>query len=130
MPCQRPPAPKPAPQQRRLIKSDEPTEVAALKQKLREIEAERTAFFQEGVFDLVQFLCGSSENLPPSNSPWTQHVIDALADFRGARETIENLKRENAEMAHALKVVANACALTPRNEDPRALAQRLVFKFT
>lgn len=126
MPCQRataPPKPKAAP-----CASDT---IAALRRKLRDVEAERSEFFQEGVFDLVQFLCGSQENLTPNTSPWTLQVIEALGEFKGAKNAIEELRQENQVLANALRVVANACAMTPRpSEAPVALAERLVLKFS
>ena len=132
MPCQRPVKAPPVPVRKPLGLRQEEEPVAALKQKLREIEAERSAFFQEGVFDLVEFLCGS-ENRPVNvnASPWTQHVLDALSDFKGARTVMEDLRRENEELGHALRVVADACAMTPRpTESFRNLAKRLVSKFS
>lgn len=130
MPCQRstaPPRLKSAP----CVAASTSDTIAELRRKLRDVEAERSEFFQEGVFDLVQFLCGSQENLGPNTSPWTLQVIEALGDFKVSKNAVEELREENKVLAHALCVVANACAMTPRSsESPVALAERLILKFS
>ena len=143
MPCQRIPPPRPTRPRgptRHHANNYDPClqvpsstksidEIANLRQKIKEMEDERSAFFQEGVFDLISFLNGSLENLTPNASPWTLQVMQALA---GSKLTgLEELKEENAHLGKALRIVANACALTPRGgESLRDLADRLVYKFS
>lgn len=57
-----------------------------LKMKLREIEAERAAFLQEGVFDLVRYLCGEEPSQSLENSSWAQEVIKTLSFLRSSEE--------------------------------------------
>ncbi len=70
------------------------SEVASLRRQLRELEDERSAFLQEGVFDLVKFLCSTD------------------AKTTGARESHVTLSvegSENAKLRKALETVS-ACA--------------------
>ena len=68
------------------FKKTEDMTLHELKMKLREIEAERAAFLQEGVFDLVRYLCGEEPSQSLENSSWAQEVIKTLSFLRSSEE--------------------------------------------
>ena len=83
--------------------------VENLKRSLRELEDERSAFLQEGVFDLVQFLCGHSqpgEAPKTSESSWAAQVISSVECLRQPRSG--NLQEENRRLKSALAEISDS----------------------
>ena len=87
--------------------------IDGLRAKIKEMEEERSAFSQEGVFDLVELISSGNEN-------------------EQVKRLVEDLQRENRILANALKVVANACSLTPIFDDENSmkLAKQILAKFS
>ena len=78
-----------------------------MKRKLRELEEERSAFLQEGVFDLVQFLCGRAPgNSKASESSWAAQVISSVECLRLHER--EQIHEENRKLKLALETISDS----------------------
>ena len=96
--------------------------VDELKVKLRQIEEERSVFLQEGVFDLVQFLCTQNRSEDSNDGSWSSQVISNIQD------KLSQLQDQNDSLVKTLRKVGKTIGV-PEDESVDKLIQAVNSKF-